>query len=716
MKNYVPELTKVKNPKGPILCYTADSGVVILEFDGLFFKDHTKDGILHPFEDWRLSPEARAHDLAMRLSAEQLAGLMLHTSHQFVPGIDSPYFGNTLYDGKSRQESGAPIYALTDKQINKISSDFVRHMLVASVRTPADAALWNNNLQALAEKQPFSIPVSLSSDPRHGTIVSFEFDVGASGTTSKWPEPLGLAATFDPDLVRKFGEIASREYRALGITTALSPQIDLATDPRWCRFIGTFGESSVLSADLARAYCDGFQTSVGSREINDGWGYDSVIAMVKHWPGGGAIEGGRDAHFACGKYSVYPGYNFSEHLLPFVEGAFRLKGKTDSAAAVMPYYTIVYDQDKADGENVGASYDKYLITDLLRNQSGYDELVCNDWGILRDPAPSVDSLFGGKCWGVEELTMTERCYKALLAGVDQFGGLDDQSIIWAAYQMGVREFGEVAMRSRLEQSAVRILKNIFRVGLFENPYLDATHSSQTVGHPDFVAAGYAAQIKSVIMLKNKNNCLPITQKSKLFLPQWHIPAYTDWMGVKSEERWEYPMDPDLVRQYFELTDDPTQADAALCVIRMPDGAASGMLAGYSVEDRQNGGNGYVPISLQYRSYTAEFARSPSIAGGDPNEDFTDRSYLGKTVSVDNEDDLDMVLKTRKAMANKPVIVCVKMKGPLVMREFEPSVDAILGSFGEQPKAVSGDHLWPARTLRVVTNADSSRYDNRGRAI
>ena len=103
--------------------------------------------------------------------------------------------------------------------------------------------------------------------------------------------------------------MASQEYRALGIATALSPQVDLATEPRWSRFMGTFGEGVELDTDMARAYCDGFQTSYGDREIRDGWGYDSVNAMVKHWPGGASGEGGRDAHYAYGKYAVYPGKN-----------------------------------------------------------------------------------------------------------------------------------------------------------------------------------------------------------------------------------------------------------------------------------------------------------------------------------------------------------------------------------------------------------------------
>lgn len=120
--------------------------------------------------------------------------------------------------------------------------------------------------------------------PRHGASkAKAEFKSGANDV-SKWPEGLGIAATFSPEVCRQFGETIAKEYRALGITTALSPQIDLATEPRWMRFEDTFGTHPDQVTDLARLYCDGLQTTPGTA---DGWGRESVCAMAKHWPGGG---------------------------------------------------------------------------------------------------------------------------------------------------------------------------------------------------------------------------------------------------------------------------------------------------------------------------------------------------------------------------------------------------------------------------------------------
>ena len=146
---------------------------------------------------------------------------------------------------------------------------------------------------------------------------------------------------------------------------------------------------------MTKAYIDGFQTSYGKDEIEDGWGYGSVNAMVKHWPGGGAGEGGRDAHYSFGKYSVYPGNHLDQQLIPFTEGAFKLDGKTGMASAVMPYYTISYGVDPS-GKNVGNSYSEYIIKDMLREGVGYDGVICTDWAITHDYIKVEDA--NGKPW------------------------------------------------------------------------------------------------------------------------------------------------------------------------------------------------------------------------------------------------------------------------------------------------------------------------------
>ncbi len=642
----------VINRGGQTLGYVTTSGVSLLTVDRFAFKDLNQNAALDPYEDWRLSADERAKDLASKMSVEQIAGLMLYSAHQAIPGAGG--FFRATYDGKPFAESGANAWDLSDDQKDFLTNDNLRHVLITSVASPEVAARWNNNVQALVEGIGLGIPANNSSDPRHETRADAEYNAGSGGDISMWPGSIGLAATFDPDLVREFGEIASREYRALGITTALSPQIDLATEPRWLRFSGTFGGDPRLATDMARAYVDGFQTSEGDAAVTGGWGYESVNAMVKHWPGGGSGEGGRDAHYGFGKYAVYPGNQFDLHLTPFTEGAFDLESETAMATAVMPYYTISFNQDTAYGENVGNAYSTYLITDLLRETYGFDGVVCTDWGVTRDHA-GLD-MFGRTPWGVEGLSEAERHYKALLAGVDQFGGNNASGPVIEAYEMGVQEHDEAFMRARFETSAVRLLKNIFRTGLFENPYLDVEQTAATVGQPAYMTAGYEAQLKSLVS--------------------------RNFFGQVTPARYEDPLNLEVVRKHFDVTDDPEAADAAIVVINSPESTG-----GYDQADVQAGGNGYVPISLQYGTYTATHARATSIAGGDPLETFTNRSYRGKTVTPSNLTDLQAVLDARAKMNGKPVIVVLNMTNPTVVSEFEPSAHAIVVSFGVQDQAI-----------------------------
>ncbi len=677
------QYTTVKQPKaGTTLGYSPVSGVKLLKQDGYFFKDLNRNGSLDPYEDWRLPVDDRARDLASRMSVEEIAGLMLYSSHQAIPARERG-FGSGTYNGKPLSASGAQPSDLSDQQKNFLINDHLRHVLITTVESPEISARWNNNAQALAEGQGLGIPVNTSSDPRHTAVAKTEYNAGSGGRISMWPQALGLAATFDPALVERFGAIASKEYRALGIATALSPQIDLGTEPRWNRIDGTFGEDPALAADLARAYIDGFQTSSGKDEIKNGWGFTSVNAMVKHWPGGGPEEGGRDGHFAYGKFAVYPGRGFRHHLVPFTEGAFKLKGKTGMASAVMPYYTISFDIDSVYGENVGNAYSKFIIADLLRKKYNYEGVVCTDWGITGNEGSYADE-FRGKPWGAEKLSIAQRHYKILMAGVDQFGGNNVAGPILEAYQIGVKEHGEAFMRKRFEESAVRLLRNIFRVGLFENPYLDPSSSQALVGNPEFMKAGYEAQLKSIVLLKNRGDVLPVKERKNVYIPKRNFPSVRDWFGNVSPERVEDPVSMDLAKRYFNVTDDPAHADFAVVFVSSPETGT-----GYNREDRLQGGNGYVPISLQYGPYSASTARKQSIAAGDPVIDstITDRSYHGKSVTAANAKDLDLILETKKRMNGKPVIVVVEASKPMVFREFESSVDGIVLTFGVQHQAI-----------------------------
>jgi beta-glucosidase len=196
--------------------------------------------------------------------------------------------------------------------------------------------------------------------------------------------------------------------------------------------------------------------------------------------------------------------------------------------------------------------------------------------------------------------------------------------------------------------------------------------------------GYQAQLKSVVMVKNSGNVLPMKaedSKLKVYVPQRYFPQMVNFFGMVTPERWEDTFAPDLLSQYYEPVTDPSEADFAIVVIEAP---TSG--TGYSMDDVKKGGNGYVPISLQYNDYVAEHAREVSLAGGDRLEKSANRSYKGKSVKTVNKSDLQTVIDTKAAMGQKPIITIVSTGKPFVP-EFEPYSDAVLVSFGCQNQAL-----------------------------
>ena len=385
-----------------------------------------------------------------------------------------------------------PFSLLLESNVAMVARKKMTHVNILQSPSPEAMIIWNNNIQKLAERTRLGIPMTIASDPRHGVPNA----PGASIYTpffSKWPSTLGLAATGDTDLTRAFGDIARQEYLAMGIRLTLSPMADLATEPRWARINGTFGEDAELAAKMTKAYILGFQGD----SINN----QSVECMVKHFAGGGPQKAGMDAHFPPGK-QAYPGNNFAYHLIPFEKGAFAAH-----VAQVMPYYGVPVGQTK---EDVGFGYNKEIITGLLRNKYHFDGIICTDWALVSDT-----KLFGimvkpAAAHGVENLTKEERMLKILDSGCDMFGG---ESLTEDLVQLV--KSGKVSV-GRIDQSVKRILKEKFRLGLFDDPYLKPANVS-IVNNAKFIEKGLEAQRKSLVLLKNDQSILPLKPTTKIYL-------------------------------------------------------------------------------------------------------------------------------------------------------------------------------------------------------
>lgn len=463
--------------------------VPVLEAQGLRFRDLNRSGALDPYEDWRRSPEERARDLIGRMTLAEKAGAMMHGTAPFPRGE---------FRGESYDLTGARALIL-----DRLVTSLITRLAVA----PAALAEQNNALQAIAELGRLGIPLTISTDPRN----HFQYTAGASVSSSgfsQWPEAPGLAAIGDEALVRRFGDIVRREYRAVGIHQALSPQADLATEPRWGRSVGTFGEDAELAGRMAGAYVEGFQGS------DNGLRPDGVATVIKHWVGYGAAKDGWDSHSYYGRYAAFPGGNFDYHVKPFLP-AFRVK-----TAGVMPTYSILENLvvDGRPVEQVGAGFNKWLLTDLLRDRHGFDGVIVSDWLITNDcPKACVEGSDPGQPpvlgmpWGVEGLARSQRFVKGVEAGIDQFGGVDETSLIVAAVEAG--ELSE----ERVAESARRVMTLKFRQGLFENPFVDSAQAGLLVGNQGFQDEATAAQARSFVLLQNRANVLPLSGPRKVYL-------------------------------------------------------------------------------------------------------------------------------------------------------------------------------------------------------
>ena len=442
--------------------------VKTLDIDGMSFRDLNKNNKLDQYEDHRLDTAQRVEDLISQMTLEEKVGTLFHP-----PVTINPDWMFRLYslfvDGGKLTES-------------EIINQHINHFNLYGNPKPERLAKRLNSLQKIASRSRLGIPVTISSDPIHevpngGGVASFSLD-----GFSKWPSQLGLAASQDPSLVKQFAEIAREEYLAVGIRTALHPMADLATEPRWARNFGTFGSDNVLSSKLTMAYMDGFQGETIDSQ--------SVMTMVKHFPGGGPQENGLDPHLFSGRNQIYPGNMFDYHVKPFIDAI------NNNLAVIMPYYGITVNQTS---ENVAIGFNKDLLTTLLRDELGYKGVICSDWGIIN-----------GRHWGVGDLSIEERYIKAIDAGIDQFGGEKDTEVVIELVKKGLMPL------SRIDASVKRILKNKFDLGLFDNPYVEVDQVKSRVNTERNIKLGKEAQKQSMVLLKN-DSTLPLEKNINIFV-------------------------------------------------------------------------------------------------------------------------------------------------------------------------------------------------------
>jgi beta-glucosidase len=477
----------------------------ILKVGTLEFKDLNKNGKLDKYEDWRLPVDVRVKDLVGQMTLEEKAGFMLiSTTRMSGDGGFTP-----IADGKAPITSGfneddlvqntnmftrkpLPEPMLSASGTTKaVTERQLRHFILRANTSAKTMAEWANNLQRICEASRLGIPAIVASNPRNH--ITTDAAVGLSvGTTvfSKWPGELGMAAMRDLKLTREFAEIAAAEWRAVGLRKGYMYMADLATEPRWNRTEGTFGEDADLASGMIREIILGFQ--------GNHLGKNSVAMTTKHFPGGGPQEGGQDSHFDWGKFAHYPGGNFDYHVKPFKAAI------AAGTSSIMPYYSAPKGKNF---EEVGFSFNKPIIDDLLKKKLGFEGIINSDTGPI-EMMP----------WGVESLSIQQRYVKALDAGVDIFSGAADPTNLIETVKKGL------VKESRLDISVSKLLKEKFELGLFENPYVDAEAADKIVGKAEFQAKAELALRKSVVLLRNSSNTLPISKKTKVYFESYREEA------------------------------------------------------------------------------------------------------------------------------------------------------------------------------------------------
>lgn len=484
-----------------------------LKHQGFVFRDLNKNGRLDAYEDARVPLAARVENLLQQMTLEEKAGTLF---------ISMAGMGR---EGKLQEMAtlSDPTTLIMPSNPELILRKKITHVNALSA-SAKDLVAWTNAMQALADRTRLGIPMTIATDPRH----VYSFNPLASLPTegfSKWPEPLGFAALGDTLIMRQFAEIAREEYRAVGLHLALHPMADLATEPRWPRINGTFGEDAALASKMVFHYIKGFQ--------GDSLNTNSVACMTKHFAGGGPQKDGLDPHFEFGKEQVYPGRNFAYHLIPFKAAI------TAGTAQMMPYYGVPMHQSK---ENVGFAFNEEMINGLLRKKLGFKGVVCTDWGILTDKKILGFTVFTGPGWGVEKLNPGERILKAMNAGVDQFGGeAIPEELVKLVKQ------GRISTQ-RLDESVRRVLMDKFRLGLFDKPYVDAQKWKKKVGVPSQIQQGKMIQGKCMVLLKNDAQALPLQKGLKLYVEN---------------------LSKTVAAKYGQVVDRPEDADFAIIRVQAP---------------------------------------------------------------------------------------------------------------------------------------------------
>ncbi len=470
----------------------------ILKINGLQFKDLNKNGKLDKYEDWRLSYDERAKDLLSKMSVEDKVGFMLISSTRMKNdwSFEVPKTHESITSGFNEEDlvqntnmftrQPLPISMMMAAGTTKAVTEFkLRHFIYRANTDVRTTAEWANKLQALCESDGLGIPCIIASNPRNHITKDASIGLSVGKTTfSVWPSELGLSAMHDLKLTRTFADIARQEWAAVGLRKGYMYMADLSTEPRWQRIEGTFGENPEWVGKMIYEIVIGFQ----GVKLNN----SSVALTTKHFPGGGAGEGGQDPHFPWGKREIFTSGKLDSNLIPF---KYAIKAGTSS---IMPYYSYPVGTKYPE---IAYAYSKPILQELLRKELGFKGIINSDTGPI-EMMP----------WGAEDLTIEQRYIKAIDAGVNIFSGSADPTKLLEIVKAGKIEMGLI------DNSVYKLLMEFYQLGLFEDPYVNVDAAAKIVNNEQFQEKAKLALRKSIVLLRNENKVLPLKNNAvKVYL-------------------------------------------------------------------------------------------------------------------------------------------------------------------------------------------------------
>ena len=420
----------------------------LIEADGYQFIDLNGNGTLDAYEDWRLDADTRAADLVSQMTVREKIAQMQHPT--YLPRSDgkiAPY-------------------------LKKYCSDYgIGMLLIRELSSVQTAAETMNTVQEYAEASRLGVPVLVSMDSVHG----LSYVSGATVTGHN----LALAATRDEDLVTRLAEIARDEHISIGVRMTLSPESDIASEPRWGRVMETFGEDPELVTQMVRAQIVAFQNG------EDGLNAEGIVACIKHFPGAGPQMDGKDT-----SPIVSDEETLQIHLKPYYAAI------EANVGSVMPYYSVPLALDM-ENSAIGS---KAALQDLLREQMGFEGIIQTDWGMIWAIQEGLGTMTG------EEVSDEE----AIIIGVTQsrVDGIGGESIRLIDQMEEMTAEGKID-EDILTAAASRIVKAKFQLGVFENPYCDVDYAVSFVGNEEHTQVNLEAARRAMTLLKN-DGALPLT--------------------------------------------------------------------------------------------------------------------------------------------------------------------------------------------------------------